>query len=125
VDMIGHDAPSPEEIAPLVEVLNDFGDHFGDARVLQVTLTETVVEATLRLLKNGVELGGASAIGGDTDSRLVRAMERVTLLANPLKQFAGKSIGEAEGDEINGMIAFPVREVAARANRWRHSEPDS
>lgn len=116
VHMVGHHAPC-EKIVPLaVKLPEGVRDNLRDARITHVAFAKGIVKEALGSLDQSAKLAGSVQVGGNGSLRVGGACDGFALQAKKLDQFARERVGKAEGDEINGMVTFPMGEIAARAN---------
>jgi len=120
VNVIGHNAPRKQAIAPSVKLADGLGDNFGDARVAHVAMAQPGVEASFGLSQQSSEVLKADSVARGGGPREACSIEGFSLLAKLEDEFFRKRIGEAEGDEVDGLLSFEMRQVAARSSGGSH-----
>jgi len=110
MDVVWHYARGVEAIAMIVEVNYGFEDDLRDAGIHHERVAAPRVEGTLGLAKELAEIRKISLRGGP--GALSRCSS-ATLTLHLIDEVVRERIGEAERDEIGGVVLFPVGKIAS------------
>lgn len=103
MDVMGHDDVAPEVVALAVEVIQAFGDDWGEAWITQGAGTVRGVEVFVELVGERAVVAG---FGDVVQRRRVRGEEGLASAKPVVEEFTRQRIGETEGDEAGGLSFF-------------------
>ncbi|MGB2622862.1 MAG: hypothetical protein WA857_19050 [Candidatus Acidiferrum sp.] len=106
MDVVGHDTPGEEFVTLGVEIPDGISHNLGDAGVEHVAMALSGVETALCFLEDGAQFGNAGAVGGNAGRFSGCVEQRAAFVLELLPDFAGQGVGQAEGYEVDGILAF-------------------
>ena len=119
MDVVWHDAHGVEAIAMIVEVSYGFEDDLCDAGIHHERVAAPRIEGAFGFAKKLAEIRKISLRGG---ACVLSRCDSAALTLHLIDEVVREGIGEAEGNEIGGVVLFPVGKVASGADgggRWQ------
>src|SRR5882724_11988866 len=118
MDVVWHYARGVEAIAMFVEVSYGFEDDLCDAGIHHERVAAPRVEGAFGFAKEQPQVLHVRGSGG---ARALSRSSSAALALHLIDEVVRERIGEAERDEIGGVVLFPVGKVASSADcggRW-------